>query len=32
MSIMIGSRFSGIAVRKSKIAASGSLVPAFENP
>ena len=27
---MIGSRFSGIAVRKSEIAASGPLVPAFE--
>jgi hypothetical protein len=29
---MIGSRFSGIAVRKSEIAASGPLVPAFEGP
>ena len=27
---MIGSRFPGIAVRKSEIAASGPLVPAFE--
>ncbi len=27
---MIGSRFSGIAVRKSEIAASGPLVPTFE--
>ncbi len=32
MSIMIGSRFSGIAVRKSEIAASGPLVPAVESP
>jgi len=29
---MIGSRFSGIAVRKLEIAASGPLVPAFEGP
>ncbi len=29
---MIGSRFSGIVVRKSEIAASGPLVPAFEGP
>jgi len=29
---MIGSRVSGIAVRKSEIAASGTLVPAFEGP
>jgi len=27
---MIGSHFSGMAVRKSKIAASGSLMTAFE--
>ncbi len=30
--LMIGSRFSGIAVRKSEIAARGPLVPAFESP
>ncbi len=30
--LMIGSRFSGIAVRKSEIAASGPLVPAFDAP
>jgi hypothetical protein len=29
---MVGSRFSGIAVRKSEIAASGPLVLAFEGP
>jgi len=29
---MIGSRFSGIAVRKSEIAASGPLVPATRAP
>ncbi len=29
---MTGSRFSGIAVRKSEIAASGPFVPAFESP
>ncbi len=29
---MIGSRFSGIAVRKTEIAASGPLVPAFKGP
>ncbi len=29
---MIGSRFSGIAARKSEIAASGPLVPAFKSP
>ncbi len=29
---MIGSRFAGIAVRKSEIAAGGPIVPAFEGP